>query len=238
MASDPTTWWQIDGENVETVSDFIFLVSKIIADGDCSHKIKRRLLLGRKPMTNLDNVLKSRGSFCWQSPYSQSCGFSSSHNGCKSCTIKKAEKQRIDVFELWCWRRLLQVLWTVRRSKHSILKEINPEFSLEGLVLKLKLQYFRHLMQRVDSLGKILMLVKIEGKRRRGQQRMRWLDGSTDSMDMSFSKLQEIVKDREAWHAVVHGVTKRGTWLSNWTTRVEFQSPNHWTISDVPNFYV
>ena len=158
---------------METVTDFIFLGSKITADGDCSHEIKRCLLLGRKAITNLDSTLKKQGHyFANKIPCSQSYGFSSSHMDV-SWTIKKAECQRIDAFELWCWRRLLEVPW-IARSNQSILKEINPEYSLEGLVLKLKLQYFGHLIQRTDSLEKTLMLGKTEGRRRRAHQRIRW----------------------------------------------------------------
>ena len=190
MASGPITSWQIDGE---TVAEFIFLGSRITADGDYSHEIKRHLLLGRKVMTNLDCMFKSRDvTLSTVVRLIKAMVFPVVMYGCESWTIKEAECRRIDVFELWCWRRLLRVPWMARRSNQSILKEISPGCSLEGLMLKLKLQYFGHLMQRADSFEKTLMLRKTEGRRRRGWQRMEWLDGITASMDMGLSELQEI----------------------------------------------
>ena len=208
MASGPITSWQIDGKAVKTVTDFIFLGSKITADGDCSYEMKRRLFLGRKAMVNLDTILKSRDiTLPTKVHIVKAMVFPVVTYGCE------AEHSRTDVFKLWCWRRLLRVPWTARRSNQSILKEISPEYSLEGLMLKVKLLYFGHLMWGTDSLEKTLMLGKIEGRRRRGRQRTRWLDGISDSMDMSVSKLRNMVKDREALHAAVHG-----TRLSNQTT--------------------
>ena len=218
MASGPITSWQIDGKTWKRWQNLFWGGFKITADGDCSHEIKRCLVLGRKIMTNLDGILKSTDiTLSTQVHLVKAMVFPVVMYGCESWTIKKAECRRIDAFELWCWRRLLRVPWIAKRSNQFILKEISPGCSLEGLMLKLKLQYFDHLMPRADSFEKTLMLGKIESRRRRGRQRMRWLEGITSSTDMGLGGPREFVMDREAWRATVHGVAKSQTRLSDWT---------------------
>ena len=203
---------------METVTDLILGGSKITADGDCSHEIKRRLLLGRKAMTNLDSILKSRDiTLPTKVHIVKAMVFPVVMYGCETWTIKKAECWRIDAFELWCWRRLLWVPWTARRSNQSILKEISPEYSSEGLMLKLKLQYFGHLMRKTDSLEKTLMLGKIEGSRRRGGKRWDVWIASPTQWTWVWASSGSWWMHREAWHAAVHGVTRNWTWLSDWT---------------------
>ena len=231
MVSAPIPSWQIDGEIMETVADFIFLGSKITADGDCSHETKRCLFLGRKAMTNLNSIIKSWDIILPTRVHLvKAMVFPVVMYGCERCTIKKTDYQGIDAFELWCWRRLLRVPWTARRASQSILKEISPEYSLEGLMLKLELQYFGQLMKRTNSLEKTMLLGKIEGGRRRGHQSMRWLDGITDAMDVGW------VNSRSWWWTGKSGVLQsmgsqrvRHEWLTelNWYPS-ECRVPKNW----------
>ena len=214
------------------MADFIFLGSKITADGDCSHEIKRHLLLGRKVITYLDSILKSRDiTLPTKVCLVKAMVFPVVMYGCETWTIKKTEHQRTDAFELWCWRRLLRVPWTARRSNQSILKEISPGCSLVGLMLKLKLQYFGHLMWRANSFEKTLILGRIEGRKRRGWQRMRWLDGITDSMDMGLGGLRELVINREVWRAAIHGLQRvRHDWVTELNWIPFMRAPCSWSI--------
>ena len=219
MASGPITSWQIVGETVEATTNFILGGSKITTDGVWSHEIKRHLPLGKKVMTNLDSILKSRDiTLSTKLHLVKAMVFPVVMYGCESWTIKKAECRRIDAFALWCWRRLLRVPWTARRYNQSILKEISPEYSLEGLMLKLKLQYFGYLMWRTDLFEKILMLGKIEGRKRRRWQRMRWLDGITDSIDMSLCDVQGALVCYGPWGLKELDTTEQMNWteLKTW----------------------
>ncbi|KAF7244514.1 Testis anion transporter 1, partial [Varanus komodoensis] len=220
MTSIPITSWQIDGKEMEVVTDFIFLSSRITADRDCSQEIKRHLLLGRKAMANLDSILKNRDiTLLTKVHIVKAMVFSVAMYGSESWTIRKAERRRIEAFELWCWRRLLRVPWTARRSNRSVLEEINPDCFLEGQILKMQLKYFGHLMRRKDSLEKSLMLGTIDGKRR-GRQRMKWIDGVTEAVGVSLSGLQGMVEDRKAWRNVVHGTIRN---ILNWITTAIYQ---------------